>query len=282
MATSAASNSALTLATGDWTALLDHDDELAEHALYMLATEAHHADLVYSDEDKIDAHGRLSEPHFKPDWNPDLAISHNYVGHLCAIRAATVRELGGFRVGFEGSQDHDLVLRVAREARASATCLTYSTTGARSKVHRSFGGGEGVRRGGLRSRAARSHGHARRRGILPLTYPGALAGPTAPPLISLIIPTRDARRLLEKCIDTAATEDGVPGVRESSSSTTRAVTRRPCGISRSFRTIPRLASSATIGLSTTPPSTTWRAECSWAHRRAAQQRPRNCRRGLAG
>src|SRR5262249_8936780 len=110
----AASNDALHLATGDWIALLDHDDELTEHALYMLAAEGGEADLLYTDEDKIDAQGRVSNPHFKPDWNPDLLLAQNYIAHLCAVRTQLVRDLGGFRVGFEGSQDHDLVLRVTR------------------------------------------------------------------------------------------------------------------------------------------------------------------------
>jgi len=199
----AASNSALTLATGDWTALLDHDDELAEHALYMLATEAHHADLVYSDEDKIDAHGRLSEPHFKPDWNPDLAISHNYVGHLCAIRAATVRELGGFRVGFEGSQDHDLVLRVARGGARirHVPHVLYHWRAVEGSTALSAGAKEYAEAASVR--ALRDHtGMPVERGILPLTYRVRWPVPQPPPLISLIIPTRDARRLLEKCIDT--------------------------------------------------------------------------------
>src|SRR5581483_846150 len=110
---SAASNSALSLATGDFVALLDHDDELAEHALFLLATAAGDADLLYTDEDKIDERGRLSSPFFKPDWNPDLLLSQNYVGHLCAVRRSLLLEIGGFREGFEGSQDYDVVLRTS-------------------------------------------------------------------------------------------------------------------------------------------------------------------------
>ena len=109
---SAASNSALEIAEGDFVALLDHDDELREHSLYMLAAElnAHpDAGLIYSDEDKIDQEGTRYGPYFKPDWNPTLFLAQNFVCHLVALRAALVRETGGFSSGYEGAQDWDLV-----------------------------------------------------------------------------------------------------------------------------------------------------------------------------
>jgi GT2 family glycosyltransferase len=112
---SAASNSALALATGEFVALLDHDDELAEHALYAVVEELNRhpsADLLYSDEDKIDERGRRYEPFFKPDWNPDLFYSLNLVTHLAVYRRSVLEAVNGFRVGVEGSQDYDLTLRV--------------------------------------------------------------------------------------------------------------------------------------------------------------------------
>ena len=112
---SAASNSALEIATGEFVALLDHDDELPAHALYMVAAEinAHpSADVIYSDEDKIDEEGRRYNPYFKPDWNPDLLQGQNFVSHLGVYRREAVNRAQGFRVGFEGCQDWDLVLRV--------------------------------------------------------------------------------------------------------------------------------------------------------------------------
>jgi GT2 family glycosyltransferase len=112
---SAASNSALGLATGDFAVLLDHDDELSEDALYWVANEvAHFPDvmMIYSDEDKIDERGKRSQPAFKPDWSPDLFNSLNLVTHLSAYKTSLLREIGGFRTGFEGSQDYDLALRV--------------------------------------------------------------------------------------------------------------------------------------------------------------------------
>lgn len=115
---SAASNSALELATGEFTALLDHDDELAEDALYWVAAEINdHPEtaMIYSDEDKIDAGGRRSEPKFKPDWSRDFFYSLNLITHLSVYRTGILRDIGGFRVGFEGSQDHDLALRVTEQ-----------------------------------------------------------------------------------------------------------------------------------------------------------------------
>lgn len=111
---SAASNSALEIATGDFCGLLDHDDELAPHALaeVIFALEAN-SDLafIYSDEDKIDEAGYRSDPYFKPDWNPDLLLGQNYTCHFSVFRTSLLNEIKGFRLGLEGSQDWDLTLR---------------------------------------------------------------------------------------------------------------------------------------------------------------------------
>lgn len=112
---SAASNTALELATGEFTVLLDHDDELAEDALFWVLNELNtfpRTMMIYSDEDLIDENGRRYAPKFKPDWSCDLFYSVNTVTHLSAYRTSLLRELGGFRTGFEGSQDYDLALRV--------------------------------------------------------------------------------------------------------------------------------------------------------------------------
>jgi len=111
----AASNSALALATGEYVALLDHDDVLARDALFHVALAVNRqpdVDVLYSDEDKIDEDGHRSEPYFKPDWSPDSLLARMYTGHLAVFRRALVTEIGGFRTGFDGSQDYDLVLRL--------------------------------------------------------------------------------------------------------------------------------------------------------------------------
>lgn len=115
---SAASNSALEIASGEWTALLDHDDELHEHALYHVVkaiNEKPEVALIYSDEDKMDEDGQRRDPHFKSDWNLDLLYSQNYVSHLGVYKTDLMKKIGGFRLGYEGSQDYDLLLRYSRE-----------------------------------------------------------------------------------------------------------------------------------------------------------------------
>ena len=115
---SKASNSALEVSKGEWVALLDHDDELSQHALYEVVkviNEKPSTCLIYSDEDKINEEGERCDPHFKSDWNLDLLYSQNYVSHLGVYRTDIVKKIGGFRVGYEGSQDYDLLLRYSRE-----------------------------------------------------------------------------------------------------------------------------------------------------------------------
>ena len=113
---SAASNSALGLVQKDWVALLDHDDLLPDHALFHVAEailKTPDAGVFYSDEDKITPDGTRLEPHFKSKYNQRLMLEQNMVSHLGVYRTDLVRTAGGFREGYEGSQDHDLILRVA-------------------------------------------------------------------------------------------------------------------------------------------------------------------------
>lgn len=110
------SNSALAHARGDYVAMLDHDDVLAEQALFWFAHEVlKHPDaqIVYCDEDKLNEQGRRYGPLFKPDWNPAMIMGQNYVCHMTMYRRALIERVGGFRAGFDGSQDLDLLLRCA-------------------------------------------------------------------------------------------------------------------------------------------------------------------------
>jgi GT2 family glycosyltransferase len=115
------SNRALALASGDYMALLDHDDTLAPFALFEIAAAVNRypeADFLYSDEDTLAEHGRHRySPHFKPAWGPDTLRTCNYVTHLSVFSRALMAKAGGFREGFEGSQDYDLILRATEQAR---------------------------------------------------------------------------------------------------------------------------------------------------------------------
>ncbi|MGY8683129.1 glycosyltransferase [Bradyrhizobium sp. UFLA05-153] len=111
---SAASNSALSLVQGEFVALMDHDDVLASHALYEVVValnDRSDLDIIYSDEDQIDRRGRRQTPYFKTDWNKELFLGHNLISHLGVYRRSLLESVGGFRLGFEGSQDYDLALR---------------------------------------------------------------------------------------------------------------------------------------------------------------------------
>lgn len=116
----AASNDGLAAGGGAFFALLDHDDLLAPGALEVVAAaiDKHDdVDYLYSDEDKIDLNGKRRDLFRKPDWSPERLRHQMYTSHLSVLRAATVRDVGGFHGAFGGSQDHDLVLRVSERAR---------------------------------------------------------------------------------------------------------------------------------------------------------------------
>ncbi len=115
---SRASNDGLAAATGEFIALLDHDDTLAPEALAAMAEAINTSpdvDFLYSDEDKLDEAGGRCDPYFKPDWSPEHFLNFMYTNHLMVLRRSLVARLGGFRAGFEGSQDFDLALRVVTE-----------------------------------------------------------------------------------------------------------------------------------------------------------------------
>ena len=114
-------NEALSLASGEFVVLLDHDDTLSPFALFEIVktvNETRDADFIYSDDDKISEGGtRRFEPHFKPDWSPDTLRSCNYITHLTVIRSDLLKKTGWFRPGYDGRQDYDIILRATEQAK---------------------------------------------------------------------------------------------------------------------------------------------------------------------
>lgn len=202
-----ATNEALSLAGGEYIGLLDNDDELAPEALLAAVKifNSHpDADMVYSDEDKINVEGKRCQPFFKPDWSPDLLLCHMYTCHFGVYRKSIVEKIGGFRHGFEGSQDYDFVLRFTEETDSvyhipevlyhwriipGSTADSYDVKGSDDASLKA-----------LNEAAGRRHKGSVEKGIWPGTFRVRY------PLkqdhrVSIIIPTRDKAGLLKKCID---------------------------------------------------------------------------------
>lgn len=210
---SACSNSALELANGEFIALMDHDDIIREHALYMVVlaiNENPGATLIYSDEDKIDDNGARSRPYFKSGWNPDLFCAQNMISHLGVYRASIVRDIGGFRMGFEGSQDYDLALRaIEQTSPANIVHIPHILYHWRHTASSSSFSQRQLQRAVTAAQHAVSE-HLERTGVDAVVEAATGAQqyqrirraiPTPEPFVSLIIPTRDKLHLLRQCVD---------------------------------------------------------------------------------
>ncbi len=209
-------NAAIENASGDFCVFLDHDDLLAQHALYEIArcvSENNDLKLIYSDEDKLNDTGQRLDPHFKPDWNPDLLLSQNYICHLVAIDRGVLEKTGGCRAGYEGAQDHDLLLRVmseitADEVRHIPKILYHwrmaegSTAAAASAKSYSTNSGVAAVQDYLHSVGANATVES---GKYPNTYRVCWTLPESKPLVSIIIPTRDRLGILSQCVSSLLT-----------------------------------------------------------------------------
>lgn len=208
---SAASNSALEIAKGDFVALLDHDDALPEHALLFMAQAIcaqPETQILYSDEDKLNGRGERFDPHFKSDWNPDLFFSQNYVSHLGVYRRKLLQQIGGFRLGVEGSQDQDLLLRCLPHVQANQIVhiprvlyhwRTIEGSTALASGEKSYTTDAGIK--ALRDYFANQQpGVEVDAGLVPNTYRVRYPIPEPAPLVSLLIPTRDRRSLTETAV----------------------------------------------------------------------------------
>ena len=205
-----ATNAALRVASGEFIGLLDHDDELSPDALYenvRLLQDSPQADVIYSDEDKLDVEGRHCEPFFKPDWSPELLLSCMYTCHFSLYRRKLVDEIGGFRSGFEGAQDYDLMLRVTACTKRILHIpkVLYHwrkspTSTAADGQAKSFSTDVGLR--ALREHVERAGLQAE---VIATDRPNSYRVKPrirGTPLISIIIPHKDHPTMLDKCIHT--------------------------------------------------------------------------------
>lgn len=217
---SEASNSALALASGEWIGLLDHDDELAPHALeVMLEALANQPEwrIAYSDEDKINERGERFDPYFKPDFNYELLLGQNFICHFCLYEAELIHAVGGFREGLEGSQDWDLILRCVER-------IDYSQVGHVPKVLYHWRAISGSTAAGIDEkdyaalagqRAIQEHldrtrQDAQAQGIGGGRIRVIRALPLHAQRVSLIIPTRDKLEILRPCVQSILQKTAYP------------------------------------------------------------------------
>ena len=205
-------NAGIEIATGAYIAFADHDDELTPHALFE-CVKALNKDrkirLIYSDEDKMSMDGhKFFQPHFKPDYNPDLLCTVNYICHLFIVQREILDQVGTFRKEFDGAQDYDFIFRCVEAVDPSeiyhVTKILYhwrchedsTAENPESKTY-AFEAGK---------RAIEEHYH--RTGIRAEVYQGEFLGlyrtrflRDYDPLISIIIPNKDHIEDLKRCMD---------------------------------------------------------------------------------
>ena len=214
---SAASNTALSLATGDYVVLVDHDDLIPDYALFVLAWYINRypeADILFSDEDKVTASGQRVQPYFKSDFNKYLMYGHNMVSHLGVYRRSLIEQVGGFRLGLEGSQDYDLLLRCVEAS--GSDCVVHIP---HILYHWRIIPGSTAMSADQKSYAVIAaqnaiNGHFERQGMPLRSVDGFAPGCTGvkpsrtfDTPVSIIIPTRNGRDILQPCVESILARD---------------------------------------------------------------------------
>lgn len=206
-------NQAIDMASGEFIGFVDHDDLLAKDCLAFCVNainEKQDVSLVYTDEDKIDDTGCRFDPHFKPDWNYDLLLSQNYISHFTVIRSDIIEQVGGLRHNVEGAQDYDLLLRIIAQFNdyivSHVPRVLYHWRAIPGSTAMSPHEKDYTSRSGL---VALVDYHCSvcdkvekvSQATLPNTYRHYWPILGEPPLVSLLIPSRDNFLFLKRCID---------------------------------------------------------------------------------
>ena len=209
---SKATNSAIAIAKGEYIALLDHDDMLSKYALFYIVDKLNqepNSKIIYSDEDWIDEEGIRITPHFKSDWNPDLFFSHNYITHLAVYDAKLLKKVKGLRVGVEGSQDYDLILRCLPHVKSNEIKhiprVLYHWRAIEGSTALDSGEKSYTVEAGRKSLKDYFENTNQRKvtveaSVIDNTYRVRWPIPKPEPKVTLIIPTRDMKAILEVAI----------------------------------------------------------------------------------
>lgn len=202
-------NAALAMASGDYVALLDHDDLLEPDALYEIAEKIakEKADVLYTDEDKITGDGKeYFQPHFKPGFNLDLLRSNNYICHFFVVRKEIAQKVGGLRKEFDGAQDYDFIFRCIENSERIVhipkilyhwrTHRESTSDNPASKLYAFEAGKRAIEHHLERTGVEAEVSHTKDYGFYRVKYPCK-----GEPLISIVIPNKDQKKTLEKCLE---------------------------------------------------------------------------------
>jgi GT2 family glycosyltransferase len=204
---SEATNSAFSIATGEFVSLLDDDDVLSDNALYEVVNALNcdkRVDFIYSDEDKLDPSGERCCPYFKSDWSPDTLMSNNYICHFSVFSKELLNLVGGERTEYNGAQDYDLILRLTEKAKKIYhvpkvlyhwRIIPGSTSDNISAKQYAVSAGKEAIISALKRRNLGGSVTSNGDGTYIVNYKNSN------PHITIIIPTRDYVDILKKCVD---------------------------------------------------------------------------------
>ncbi|RZI82890.1 MAG: glycosyltransferase [Rubrivivax sp.] len=195
-------NIALHASLGQWIGILQTGDQLHEQALLLLAqaAQAHpDATVIYPDEDRIDAQGRRSQHHFKPDWNADFQRSANYVGHACWILRSQLLAHGGYDPSMGVALDYDTLLRCTEGLAATRVVHLPKVLWHRPMSTQSWSAACALPalQAHLDRTSPGSCASVTTQGVLRVRY----SIPSPAPLVSIVICTRNQFKLLQTCIE---------------------------------------------------------------------------------